>query len=82
MVRAFEMASETNIANIFATFRRVSGRDFIFREDGSIGTFRNTRPTVNTGIRVNIDPGPLIERLAGKHTFHRANIDTTAIANA
>jgi hypothetical protein len=82
VVCAFEMSGESNIANIFAAFGRISRRDFIFREDGGIGTFRDTSPTVDAGIRINIDPGPFIKWLTGDHTFHRTNIDTTSITNA
>jgi hypothetical protein len=82
MVGALEMTGQTDVADVFAALRRIGRGNFIFREDGSIWTFGHTRPTIDTGIRVDINPGPFIERLARYHAFHRANIDAAPVANA
>src|SRR6185369_14699739 len=82
MICALEMTGESDIADIFATFCGVSRGDLVFREDGGKWAFRNASPTVNARIRIDIDPGPLVQREARDHTFHGANIDTTAIPHA
>jgi hypothetical protein len=82
MVCTFEMAREADIANILAAFGSVSRRNFIFWEDGDIRTFRNARTAVNTSVGIDIDPGPFVHGETRNHTFHRTDIDTTAVTNA
>jgi hypothetical protein len=80
MVGPFKVTGQPDEADVFPTFGCVGGRHFIFREDRRERAFRHTGAAINTGIGVNVDPGPLVHRLAGEHTFHRADIDTTAIS--
>ncbi len=82
MIRPLEMAGEADIADIFPALRRVGGRNFVLRENGGVWALWHARATIDTGVGVDIDPGPLAERLTRDHAFDRANINTTAIANA
>src|SRR5262249_51653184 len=82
MIRAFKVTGETDLADIFTAFRGISRRNFIFREDGGKRAFGDTGATVNTGIRVDIDPGPLFNWETRNHTFHGTNIDTATVAHA
>src|SRR5215211_7885842 len=82
MVGTFKVTRKTDVANIFTAFGSISSRDFIFRENGRKWAFRNAGATVNTSIRVNIDPGPFIYRLAGNHTFNGTNVNATTVTNA
>jgi hypothetical protein len=81
MVSTFEMTCKTDLADEFAAFGCVSRWDFIFGEDSRERTFRNTCAAVNAGIRVNVDPRPFGNRLAGNHAFNRANFNTTTVTN-
>ena len=82
MIGTFKMTRKPNIADIFAALCGVCGRDFVFGEDGGKWTFGNTCPAVNAGVGINIDPGPFCNRLSGNHALYRADINTTAVANA
>jgi hypothetical protein len=82
VVGAIERAGQTNFADVLSAFGSICRRDLILREDGSVWALRNAGTTINAGIRVDVDPGPFIDRLTGDHTFHGANIDTPAITNA
>jgi hypothetical protein len=75
-----EARSPNGLRKIFATFGFVGSRNFIFRENGSPGAFRNTCTTIDTSVGVNIIPGPLVNRFARYNAFHRTNRCATAIA--
>jgi hypothetical protein len=82
MIGGFVMTSEANIADIFAALCGIRGRDFIFGEDGREWALGYASAAINAGVRVNIDPRPFSERLAGNHTLDRAYFDATAVTNA
>jgi hypothetical protein len=76
MVRAFK-GPETNITNILTALRRV-GRELPPGRETGI----QARAAIDTCIRIDIDPGPLVNRLTGNHALDGTNIDTTAVTNA
>ena len=82
MIGTFPVTGESDIAEIFAAFGGIGGGHFIFREDGSKWTFRYAGATINTGIRVDIDPWEFIDGVAGYHTFNGANVNAAAVTNA
>jgi hypothetical protein len=81
MICGFIVAREADLADVLTALGSVCRRDFIFGEDRCEWTFRHACTTVNAGIRIDVDPRPLVDRLAGDHAFDRTNIDTTAITN-
>jgi hypothetical protein len=82
MVSAFEMTGESNLANILAAFGSVRSRNFIFGVDGRKWAFWHTRATINTGVGINVHPGPFGYRLAGDNALHGAYFNATAVTNA
>jgi hypothetical protein len=53
-----------------STLGDIGGRHFIFREDGSVRAFRDTRTAINAGIRINIVPWPLLDRFPGNNAVN------------
>jgi hypothetical protein len=74
--------SSHRLGEIFAAFGCVGGRNLIFREDGFPWAFRDTGATVNTGICIDVVPGPFIHWFARNNAFHRADCGTAAIPQA
>ncbi len=81
MIGGFVMTSETGAVDVLAALGGVRCRNFIFGEDRREGAFRNTSAAVNAGVRVDVDHGETIGRVAGNDTFDRANFDASTIAN-
>jgi hypothetical protein len=51
-----------------------------FLKDGLIGTFRDARTTVDAGVRVDVEPGPIRFWLPTNDAVHRANVHAGAVS--
>jgi hypothetical protein len=68
--------------NTFTTCCFVGCWHLIFREDGFIRTLGNTCATVYASVRVNVIPRPLRFWFTWYDALHRADINTTGVAQA
>ena len=55
---------------------------FLFGEDGFVGALRHAGAAVDAGIGVDVEPGPLLFRVAQDHAFDRTYFDAGCVAKA
>jgi hypothetical protein len=82
VIGSLVVTSEPDAVDVFTALGCVIGRHFIFREDGIERAFGNASATIDAGVRVNIEHGESVGRVAGNDTFDRANFDASAITYA
>jgi hypothetical protein len=83
MVGAIESLGKSRCSNSsgqsFGAFGFIGSRNLFERENGQVRAFRDTRATVDAGIRVDVKPGPFFNRFTRDYTFHWTNRRATAI---
>jgi hypothetical protein len=64
-------------AEIFPFPSFIGGRHLVFREDRLVWALWDTSAAVNAGVRIDVVPRPLFNRLTWYDTFHRTDIHAT-----
>lgn len=82
MIGGLVMTGKADIADVFAAFGGVSGRDLVFGENRRKRALRHTGAAINAGVGIDIHPRPFSYRLAGDNTLDGTDFDATAVTNA
>ena len=73
---------QANFIDKFASPGGVAAGDFIFWEDGFVGTFWDAGAAIDAGVWIDVEPRPLIDWLATDDAFNGAYLNTARIAQA
>jgi hypothetical protein len=60
----------------------IIGGNFIFYENGVVGTLRNASAAIDAGFRINVIGGPFFHRFPGHNAFHGTYFNTTGVIHA
>jgi len=80
MVSTLVVARQSHSTNVLATFGLIGTGDLILWENRFIGALRNAGTAIDAGIRINIHPGVLLNRLTWDDALDRAYLDATTVA--
>jgi hypothetical protein len=80
--RFIEASGTRRHGDNLATFGFICVRHLILDENSFIWTFWYACPAIDASVWVNVKPGPLFNRFTWDNAFHRADIDTSGIAQA
>ena len=79
VIGGFVVTGEPDTVDVFAALGGVGGGNFIFREDGAERAFGHAGAAIDAGIRVDINHGETIGRVARDDAFDGTNFDTSAV---
>jgi len=80
MISTLVVASQSHSTNVLATFGLIGTGYLIFRENRFLRTLGNAGTAIDAGIRINIHPGVLLNRLTWDDALDRAYLDATTVA--
>jgi hypothetical protein len=73
------MPGQAFAADILTATGLISTGYLIFGKDGIIRALGNACAAIDTGIRIDIHPGPFFHRITGNNALHWTDLDASSI---